>query len=240
VPNTGDAPDPKYQMRYAIPNFGEVKYSLLSNMTAIVLAFGVLFIGLLADKFSRKWMITIASFSWSATTFGTSFCVTYGEVAAMRILLGFFESFIGPPSFSIIADTFPPEKRTAANAVYNFGVYFGASLSNLTLLIIEAVGWRLAFAIVGSIGFLIGLQAMLVIREPGRNVFDPIKIEKEQVKTIARLAEEDTDEALLVAKEPEAKKDGIMKEYANGCCAMFKQNCIFWLLLAGMLRAWQG
>lgn len=95
----------------------------------------------------------------------------------MRILLGFFEAFLAPTAYSIISDTFPQEKRTIALSTYGFGGYFGAFLSQLTLLIILSLGWRATYALAGFFGTIVGIVAMIIIREPGRGVYDPRKID---------------------------------------------------------------
>lgn len=109
-PAPGEEPDPKYQLRYAIPNFGEAKYSYLAGATfTVFFATAVLFTGVLADNMSRKWLLCLAAILWSCTSIGTSFCKTYWQLCMMRILLGLFEACIGPPAYSLISDFFPPE-----------------------------------------------------------------------------------------------------------------------------------
>jgi MFS family permease len=77
-PADGEQPDKKYQMRYAIPNFGPDKYSYLAGATfTIFFATAVLFTGILADNMSRKILLCLAAIFWSLTSIGTSFCKTY-------------------------------------------------------------------------------------------------------------------------------------------------------------------
>jgi MFS family permease len=113
------------------------------------------------------------------TSIGTSFCKKYWQLCAMRILLGLFEACLGPPAYSLITDFFPPEKRTVANSVYSFGIYIGASLANLTILLIDRLGWRLTYFCVGLFGVGVGLLGVIVILEPPRGRFEPKKEVKE-------------------------------------------------------------
>lgn len=94
----------------------------------------------------------------------------------MRILLGLFEACIGPPAYSLITDFFPPEKRTLANSVYSFGIYIGAALSNITILIIHSIGWRMTYFVIGCFGIFVGVLGIIVIRDPERGRFEPKKI----------------------------------------------------------------
>jgi MFS family permease len=64
------------------------------------------------------------------------------------MLLGSLESFCPSAAYSLIADYFPQEKRTTANAWFAGCIFVGASLSSLSALLIGSVGWRRTFAIV--------------------------------------------------------------------------------------------
>jgi MFS family permease len=173
-------PDPFYEIRYAIPDFSLKKYSYLAGATfTVFFATAVLFTGVLADNMSRKVLLCVAAILWSLTSIGTAFCKTYWQLCLMRIFLGLFEACIGPPAYSLITDFFPPEKRTLANSVYSFGIYIGASLSNLTIIIIEAIGWRMTYFIIGCFGIVIGLIGIVSIVEPQRGRYEP---KKEEVK----------------------------------------------------------
>ena len=74
----------------------------------------------------------------------------------------------------MISDYFPPEKRTFANSIYTLGIYIGNSVSSLTTLVIDKVGWRYSFKLIGVCGILIGLLSLLIIKEPKRNAFDKV------------------------------------------------------------------
>lgn len=74
-PMGDDLPNKKYEMSFAIPNFSTAKYSLLAGASfTVFFATAVLFTGVLADNFSRKYLLTLAAIMWSLTSIGTSFC----------------------------------------------------------------------------------------------------------------------------------------------------------------------
>jgi len=169
-------------MRYAIQNFTTEKYSLLAGATfTVFFATAVLFTGILADNMSRKLLLTLAAIAWSFTSIGTSFAQNFWQLCLMRVLLGLFEACIGPPAYSLITDYFPPEKRTLANSVYSFGIYIGAALSNITILIIESVGWRATYFGVGCFGIFVGLLGLIVIKDPERGRFEAKPVIKVEV-----------------------------------------------------------
>ena len=81
-------------------------------------------------------------------------------------MLGVFEAFCGPISYSLIVDFFPPENRTIANSIYSFGIFAGAGLASITVLIIGLIGWRGAYLVVATFGILAGVFSFIFIREP--------------------------------------------------------------------------
>jgi MFS family permease len=77
-----------------------------------------------------------------------------------------------PTAFSLIADYYPPEKRTTTNAIYSLGIYVGTAISSLTTLMIDAYGWRNAFFLLGIIGGGLTLFGFFFIKEVNRGGFD--------------------------------------------------------------------
>ena len=96
--------------------------------------------GLLTDKMNRKVMLSIACVGWSLATVASGFAENVWVIFVSRLCLGLFQSGCGAPAYSLIADYFPPERRTFANSIYNLGIYIGQSLSSLTILLISGVG----------------------------------------------------------------------------------------------------
>ncbi|HVK82077.1 MAG TPA: MFS transporter, partial [Verrucomicrobiae bacterium] len=78
-----------------------------------------------------------------------------------------------PPSYAIISDYFPRERRGTALAIFNLGpplgsalgVAFGASLA-------AAFDWRLPFYVIGGIGVVTAIIVWMVIAEPKRGTYD--------------------------------------------------------------------
>jgi MFS family permease len=88
--------------------------------------------------------------------------------------LGFFHSFFGPSSYSLVADLFPVSRRTQALSVYSILIMLGETISALTIVIIGAVGWNMTFRICGGFGLVTAIIGMLVMSEPKRDIdIDP-------------------------------------------------------------------
>ena len=170
----GDGDPNKYQISTDIPGFTKNKFGLLSGaMFTIFFSITVLFAGVLADNMSRRILMSTAAILWSLTSITTSISKTFFGIAASRMALGFFEAFIGPSAYSLIADYFPPEIRTTAIGIFAFGIYIGVAFSSLNIIMITLLGWRLTYAITGIIGIGIGILCFIFIQDPIRGRYEP-------------------------------------------------------------------
>lgn len=131
----------------------------------------------LADRSNRVRVLAFACALWSAATIACGLSTSYAQLAAARMAVGIGEAGGVPPSYSILSDYFPPDKRGMALGLFNLGppigsalgVAFGASLA-------AAYDWRLAFALLGGVGLAAALVVLLVVREPQRGATDPIAV----------------------------------------------------------------
>jgi len=58
------------------------------------------------------------------------------------VLLGMTQAFSGPAAHTLISTTFPPHRRATANAIYTSGIYLGAALASVSVLLTRSIGWR--------------------------------------------------------------------------------------------------
>jgi MFS family permease len=78
----------------------------------------------------------------------------------------------------LIRDFFPPSHRSTANAIYSSGIYVGSAISSISIILINAMGWRGSFKFTGSVGIVFGILAALILREPERaNLKAAVKVE---------------------------------------------------------------
>jgi len=140
-------------------------------------------LGYLADRKSRRVIISAGVFTWSVMTTMCGFAQNFAQLFLARMGVGVGEATLTPSAASLIADYFPKERRGAAMAVYATGVYWGSGLAlmiggaviamiaDATTVSIPLIGdmrpWQTVFLMVGLPGLpLAGL--MLLIREPKR------------------------------------------------------------------------
>ncbi len=147
---------------------------LTGPVFAIVYACVGIPVARLADLFGRRTVIAVALAAWSAMTAVTSWAKTLPQLVLARIGVGLGESGGTPPSFALISDYFPPERRATALGLFALGVPLGTFLGNtLGGWIGQAYSWREAFVWLGLPGMLIAAVMMLTVREPRRGGFDP-------------------------------------------------------------------
>jgi predicted MFS family arabinose efflux permease len=87
--------------------------------------------------------------------------------------VGIGEAGGAAPSYSIISDYFPPEKRGRGLAIFSLGVPLGTMLGAASGGWIAAhYGWRAAFLVLGGAGLLLAPLIPLLVREPARGRLD--------------------------------------------------------------------
>ena len=127
----------------------------------------------LADRYSRKKIITVALISWSAFTALTGAVSSFMHMFLARMGVGIGEAGGSPPSHSIISDLYPKEKRTSALGVYSLGIPIGIGFSYLLAgALVEKLGWRGTLIFLGAFGILLAFVLAIVIKEPRRGQQD--------------------------------------------------------------------
>ena len=82
-------------------------------------------VGFMADRTSRRNILYAGATLWSAFTAACGLAQNYPTLLAARMGVGVGEAAGAPPSYSIISDYFPAEKRGLALAIFSMGVPLG-------------------------------------------------------------------------------------------------------------------
>ena len=142
---------------------GGLAFALLYSALGVPLA-------LLADKTSRTGVIAGSLAVWSAFTALCGAATGFGQLFLFRLGVGVGEAGGVAPSYALIADYFPPERRARALAIFSLGIPLG--LAGGTLLgayIAHAVSWRAAFVVMGVAGLLLAPILRLAVRDRPRS-----------------------------------------------------------------------
>ncbi|NND44252.1 MAG: MFS transporter [Xanthomonadales bacterium] len=145
---------------------GGLAFALLYTTLAIPIA-------LLADRFSRTWIMTGALVVWSGMTAVCGLAQNFWQLFLARVGVGIGEAGGVAPAYSLISDFYPPNQRARALSVYSFGIPIGSALGIVFGGIIATlVDWRFAFLVVGFAGILLAPVFRATVREPMRGAFD--------------------------------------------------------------------
>ncbi len=108
------------------------------------------------DKYDRKKVLLTGYIGFIIGTFACAFSPTYHLLLASRILAGTFGGLIGAQVQSIVADTFPFERRGKAMgtlmAAFSVASVVGVPLG---LYFATVYNWQFPFMIVGALGLII-------------------------------------------------------------------------------------
>lgn len=127
-------------------------------------------IAFLADRKSRKNIITAAVIIWSFMTALSGLAANYLQLALARIGVGIGEAGSSPPSHSMISDLFPLEQRARAMGIFASGINLGILIGFLGGGWIDQLyGWRVAFFVVGIPGIILGIVFFFTVKEPPRS-----------------------------------------------------------------------
>ena len=122
-----------------------------------------------ADRHNRRNLIALAVALWSGMTALCGVAGNFVQLALARIGVGVGEAGCSPPAHSMIADLYPPEQRSTAMGVYTIGISVGIMLAFLLGgWVVQNIGWREAFFVVGLPGLLLALVVRFTVVEPPR------------------------------------------------------------------------
>jgi predicted MFS family arabinose efflux permease len=149
--------------------------SQLGLLTGLAFSLFFVLIGIpvarFADRSNRR-NVAVASLAiWSTMTGITGMAQNYLFLLASRVGVGIGEGGCNPPSYSIIADLYPREKRAAAFSLYTMGANIGVLAGFLFGgFLTHRYGWRMTFAVLGFPGLALALLMRLTMREPIRQL----------------------------------------------------------------------
>lgn len=141
---------------------------LLSSAFTWLYAVVGLPLGLMADRYSRKWLLAAGITVWGALTGCAAWVASLPLLVVSRLGVAVGEAACAPAATSWIGDLFPAEKRARPLALFMLGVPIGGALSFfLSGPIALKHGWRMAM-IAAAVPALLIVPIVLMLREPQR------------------------------------------------------------------------
>ena len=141
---------------------GGIAFALLYSALAIPLA-------MLADRTSRSKVIAGSLAVWSGFTALCGTATGFTQLFFFRLGVGIGEAGGVAPSYALIADYFPPQRRARAMAIFSLGIPLGLAGGTLIGAYLAAwVDWRAAFLTMGIAGVILAPIMLVVVRDRPR------------------------------------------------------------------------
>lgn len=150
-------------------HLSDVQLGIVASSFMWVYAFGAPFAGLIGDRANRKHLIIGGLIFWSAITIATALSRSYSQLVLFRALEGLGETFYYPASMSLLSDYHGKETRSRAMGMHQSSVYAGTIAGGTVAgFMAQQFGWRSSFFAFGSMGMLLGVVLLVLLREPER------------------------------------------------------------------------
>jgi ACS family hexuronate transporter-like MFS transporter len=167
----------------------ESDYSRIVIAFQLAYAVGMIFVGRFVDWIGTKLGYGIATLLWSIAAMSHALARSTIGFGVARAALGITEAGNFPAAIKTIAEWFPKKERAFATGIFNSGTNIGAIIAPLTVpWIAENWGWRWAFILTGSVGFIWLIFWFIAYEIPARHKrlkqaeFDYIHSDEDEIK----------------------------------------------------------
>lgn len=162
-------------------NWTDGDYADIEIAFKIAYAIGLLAAGGFIDKVGTKLGYFFATFLWSVSAVCHALVSSTFGFSVVRSALGVSEGGNFPAAIKTVAEWFPKKERAFATGIFNAGTNIGAIVAPLSVPFIAAAwGWRWAFIITGSTGFIWLIFWYFFYQTPSKHKF----VTKEEVDYI--------------------------------------------------------
>ncbi len=162
----------KYSLMHDIAGLdSEAKWGLLPALFKWTYAILSPLGGYIADRFSKKRVITMSLLVWSAITWATGHAQTYEQLAWSRAIMGVSEAFYIPAALALIADFHTGPTRSRAVGIHQMAIYIGIIIGGFSGYVADApsLGWRWAFDAAGIVGVIYAIPLFFLLKNAPRN-----------------------------------------------------------------------
>lgn len=138
-----------------------VQLGYLATAFTVVLSLASFPLGMLADRVSRRAVISAGVLFWSGATFFSGLAGSFRSLLIARGLVGVGEAAYTPAGAAVITASFPREVRARVQGAFDIGMFIGGATGMaLGGIVASAFGWRFAFFLVGIPGVILGLTVL--------------------------------------------------------------------------------
>ncbi len=138
-------------------------------MAAFLWIYGIVspFAGIVADRFSKKWLIVASLFVWSGVTFLMGYASTFSQLYVLRAVMGVSEALYIPSALSLIAEWHEGRSRSLAVGLHMTGLYVGQAVGGFGAAVAAAVSWHSTFHWFGIVGMVYAALLIPLLHDRG-------------------------------------------------------------------------
>lgn len=129
--------------------------------------------GRLVDRLPRTRLLAAACLLWALATMACGLAGSFLVLALARMLVAVSESPTTSASLSLIADLYPPQRRSFAISCFTAAPTFSSIIGlSVGAWVVEQFGWRSAFIALGVPALAFAAVLGLLVRDPQRGRWD--------------------------------------------------------------------
>lgn len=167
--------------------FTDTELGLLQGFVySIPYSLGVLAVGWIVDRFSRRGVLFLGVFFWSLAAASSGLAMSFASMAMARACVGLGEAALLPAALPLIAAIFPRDKVSSAVGFFFVGSSLGGIFANLvggyavdvfvgmgevSVPVLGVIApWQAAFIVTGLPGCAIAFLAWGLMKPPSQRV----------------------------------------------------------------------
>ncbi|MDQ1569090.1 MAG: hypothetical protein QOF96_3970, partial [Actinomycetota bacterium] len=164
----------------------------LRSVIGFFLTFAVIGMGWYADRHKRIPLMALGTAAAGVCSMLMAGARNIFTLGAPQLLGGVAGEAASVPSFSLMADYYPPESRGKVFAIFNMvGSTAALPMGLAGALLLDWIGWRAVFLLGGALTTVVGIGTLFLLKEPVRGFME-------------RKAMGATDEVALQESEPQS------------------------------------
>ena len=159
---------PQIKADFAGMGVNDAQLGLVGSAFTLVFGLAIPFGGVLADVFSRKWMIVTGALLFSIGIFTSGLASSVGIIIIAYGVLNAVGQALLPPSNSSLIGQFHVETRATAFSIYQIVFYVGIVVCSCVsgwLSGLGAGGWRKAFLLFGALSAAWAVALAFLLRD---------------------------------------------------------------------------
>lgn len=142
------------------------------------------FAGIVADRFSKKWLVVGSLFVWSAVTFLMGYATNFHTLYILRAIMGVSEALYIPSALSLITDWHTDKSRSLAVGIHMTGLYVGQAVGGFGATIAALLSWHSTFHWFGIIGICYSIILIALLHDKPKEQAPVVNVQRNVQKKV--------------------------------------------------------